>query len=419
MSAIGGTGAVAITTQPECTWTASADAPWIGELGPAQGQGNGQVQFQVATNPTGTSREGTVTVNGEKAAIRQDAAACRFDVSVSSTSFPATGGSGTSTVTGPGGCAWTATSSAIWITVLSAGGTGSGIVGFAVSTNTGPARTGTLEVGGATLTIAQASGAPGACSISLQPTSVSTPAGGGVATVTVTAGFGCPWTAVSNVPWLTITAGGGNGNGTVTLNVAPNSGSARSGTATIAGQTFTVNQAGAGPCTYSISPTAQTVGSDAGSGNPVTVTAPAGCTWTSTANANWLQITSGSSGTGNGAVTFTFTNFTGASRTGTLTIAGRTFTVIQVKCTATLSPANQSVSAAGGALSVSLTTQDGCGWTASSNVAWISITNGTSGTGSKTVNYLVVPNPGGNRTGRLTFVLSTGDEKLTIDQARN
>jgi len=50
----------------------------------------------------------------------------------------------------------------------------------------------------------------------------------------------------------------------------------------------------------------------------------------------------------------------------------------------------------------------------------LTVTNGTSGTGSKTVNYLVGANIGGARTGRLTFVLSNGDDgRLTVNQAKN
>ena len=67
---------------------------------------------------------------------------------------------------------------------------------------------------------------------------------------------------------------------------------------------------------------------------------------------------------------------------------------------------------------MSLATQTGCHWTATSNAVWLTITNGASGTGEKTVNYLVLPNPGGNRTGRLTFVVSGEEERLTVSQGR-
>ena len=88
----------------------------------------------------------------------------------------------------------------------------------------------------------------GTCSYSISPTGISFVAGGGNATVSVTAGAGCAWTAVSNSSFITITSGAsGSGNGSVGYSVAANaSTSSRTGTMTIAGQTFTVTQAGTG-----------------------------------------------------------------------------------------------------------------------------------------------------------------------------
>jgi hypothetical protein len=66
--------------------------------------------------------------------------------------------------------------------------------------------------------------------------------------VSVTASSGCPWTASSNQNWITITSGAtGSGNGTVSYTVAANvSTTSRTGALTIAGQSFTVSQAGSG-----------------------------------------------------------------------------------------------------------------------------------------------------------------------------
>jgi FG-GAP-like repeat/Putative binding domain, N-terminal len=64
--------------------------------------------------------------------------------------------------------------------------------------------------------------------------------------VTVTTQAGCAWTATSNnSDWLTVTAGSsGSGSGAVAFHANENSGQYRIGKLTIAGQTFTVNQAG-------------------------------------------------------------------------------------------------------------------------------------------------------------------------------
>jgi hypothetical protein len=83
------------------------------------------------------------------------------------------------------------------------------------------------------------------CSYSISTTGASVVMAGGTGTVTVNSAAGCPWTASRNASWITVTGGSsGSGSGTVSYSVASNTGSARSGTLTIAGKTFTVSQAG-------------------------------------------------------------------------------------------------------------------------------------------------------------------------------
>src|SRR5262245_46000566 len=136
------------------------------------------------------------------------------------------GGTGSFTVTSQGGCAWTASSGAGWITITSgASGSGNGTVAFTVSANTATtSRTGTITAGGQTFTVTQAA-AP--CTYVLSPVSLSVVAGGGTGSFTVTSQGGCAWTASSGVGWITITSGAsGSGNGTVAFTVAANSTSA-------------------------------------------------------------------------------------------------------------------------------------------------------------------------------------------------
>jgi hypothetical protein len=89
--------------------------------------------------------------------------------------------------------------------------------------------------------------APIVCTFSVNPSSVAVPVGTTTASVNVDANdVSCPWTAVSDVSWITITAGAsGTGDGTVAYTVAKNPGGPkrlRTGTMTIAGQTVTVTQ---------------------------------------------------------------------------------------------------------------------------------------------------------------------------------
>ena len=122
----------------------------------------------------------------------------------------------------------------------------------------------------------------------------------------------------------------GSGNGTVGFTVASNGGSERTGSIIIAGQGSVVTQAAAAaPCTFTISPASQSIVAAGGAGTAVAVSTQAGCRWTAASNAAWITVTSGSNGTGNGSVGFTVGANTGASRTGTLTIGGRAFTVTQ------------------------------------------------------------------------------------------
>ena len=69
----------------------------------------------------------------------------------------------------------------------------------------------------------------------------------GEGTVTVTIGTGCAWTAMTTDSWISITSGSsGTGSGTVRFSVGLNLGASRTGTITIAGKVFTVNQSGLG-----------------------------------------------------------------------------------------------------------------------------------------------------------------------------
>ena len=84
-------------------------------------------------------------------------------------------------------------------------------------------------------------------------------------------------------------------------------------------------------------------------------------------------------------------------------------------CTYNLSSSSQSVPAGSSTGSVSVISQSGCSWAASSNAGWIAITSGGSGSGNGSVNYSVAANTTRNpRTGTLTVAGRT----LTVTQAR-
>ncbi len=132
---------------------------------------------------------------------------------------------------------------------------------------------------------------------------------------------------VINSPWLTIT---GVTNGVVSFAFTANSQLNRKAYLTVLGQIITVTQPG--PPNYSsLGATNRLEGPNASSDS---VMLAANSSWTATANNSWLHLSvANQSGVGSVAVIFTFDANAGATRTGTLTIAGQTLTVTQAGST--------------------------------------------------------------------------------------
>lgn len=417
--AAGGTASITVSTERECQWTAAPDAAWLKVTAGASGQGPGTVQLTASANADPVARAAAVVVNNQRVTIAQDAADCRIDLSARSASFASAGGTGSVDVRASSPlCAWTASSDVAWIALTSgANGKGSAAVTFSVAPTSGSPRSGTLHIAGTSFTVDQSEG----CAYAITPATYAAGSDGGSTSVTVNASPGCPWTAASNASWIAVGTQAGSGPGSVGITIAPAAGLTRTGTATVAGQTFTVTQSPG--CTFDVTPQALSVASAGGSAS-VSVTVSAGCAWTATSQASWIAITSGASGNGSGTVSINVAAAGGASRSGTLTVAGRTVTVNQGDaCTFALSPASQTVSNAGGTTSVGVTTSDGCAWTAASNASWISIASGAAGAGSGSVQLAVASNADADRTGSVTIagqtftILQTGGCTYSVSPA--
>jgi len=322
VGAAASTGTVAVTST--CGWGSIANVSWITVTSGGSGTANGTLGYSVALNTLTTPRTGTITIAGNTFTVNQGAA-CSYTVGppTSPQSIGVDGGTGSIGVTTGTGCGWTAVSNNTpWLTVTSgASGTGNGSVGFSVTPNNLTSiRTGTLTIAGATFTINQT-----ACSYTLTPTSASVPVTGGTGSFGVATGSACPWTAVSNAGWITVTSGGtGPGAGTVGFSAAGNSGAARAGTITLGGKTFTVNEAA---CSYTVAPTSLDVNYAATSGT-FTVTTSATCVWAASSPVTWVTLGAGK--TGGGTVSYSLTaNTSSSSRTTNLTVAGQTIGVTQ------------------------------------------------------------------------------------------
>jgi uncharacterized protein (TIGR03437 family) len=243
----------------------------------------------------------------------------------------------------PGGVEWTLTvlpgintPDVSWITVTSATTqTGSGSVTFDYTENTSlfprtalfyARRTDTNEE--AELRFVQDVPESEA---TVDPTSITIDGFGGDRSISVTVGPQVPWLATTNQSWIQILTGATTGSGTLNVKILPNfTGNPRNGIITVLNATITVVQdfedvtftvGGGGSANFPF---------EGGQGSvPVTVNNPL-APWEASSNDAFITITNAGSYTGTATVTYSVAlNPDESPRTGTMTIAGQTFTVNQ------------------------------------------------------------------------------------------
>jgi uncharacterized protein (TIGR03437 family) len=223
----------------------------------------------------------------------------------------------------------------------------------------------------------------------------------------------------SQFTWLHVTTGvsGTPGDAGVSFVVDANqSAIARSGYMTIALINVTVTQVGAN-CTFGITPTSQNFPVAGGTN---TLTVQANCIgWQATSNAGWISVPV--NGISAVAVSYTVAaNTCVAARSGAITVQQTNLTTPPtLAVTQDGSPNNLSLSAysatVGAAASdgrITVTTGDGCGWTATTSETWIQITFGSPGAGNGGISYhllanaTTVPRTGSLHVGALTYTIT-------------
>ena len=415
----GGSSDVEVDVPNNCRWDATSNTGFVTILTGPSGAGTGVVSYTVASYGGADPRTGTMTIAGQTFTVDQTGVGCIVLPSPTSADVGPAGGAGTVGVMANGtNCGWTAASNDSFITITSgSSGLSTGTVFYTVAENdsTTP-RSGTITIGQGTYTVVQ-SGIP--CVISLGSTNAVFGLGGGTSTVGLTAnGTNCGWTATSNDSFITITSDSrGAGNAVVSYSVAPGTVS-RTGTMTLAGQTFRVTQGTPNGCTFKLSSTGGAFKSKGGLKTVRVKTVGTNCEWAALSSDGFITITAGTNGVGNGIVRLAVAGNTNTtSRSGVLTIAGQPFSVTQKAggCIYSLSPKLVKFSAAGGSKTVKVKPNlADCAWTVASNAAFLTLTAGTNGVGRGTVDFSVATNTNTvARTGTITIAGQT----LTVTQS--
>jgi len=331
---------VTISVTGNCLRPATTPDSWISITsgGEPDSRGIGSFQFTVASNKAGPVRVGHIFIANATFTVTQDGVACTYALQPKAASdVSVNGGTGRIAVSPAySNCPWTATSSQPFVTIMAgSSGLGNGTVTYRVNSNAAnSARSANIVIGAAGISTATAFpidqlGDPG-CNFTLSPVSRTIPNTTSADTITVTSALStCARTAVSDVPWMTATAGAsGSGSGVIGYSVQPNASTAsRTGHITVANAVFTLTQSGM-LCEYSVSPAGLTLSNSASSGS---ITVTSACSWTAAPSAAWISITSGATSiSGNGTISYAIAaNLSTESRAGTIQIGSKTFSVTQ------------------------------------------------------------------------------------------
>lgn len=278
---------------------------------------------------------------------------------------------GTGAIVTSGSGTWYASASASWISVKTVSGTPPSAVAYTVEQNDGvEARVGYVYVSGHRHTITQAG-----TGASLEVYSAEFETDGGQGTVAVSATVGNTWHAKSNVDWITLSTTDGTGSQTVSYTVAKyDEVATRSGTLTIADNTFTVNQTGRRMKLNTSSATSDYLTDTI----KIRVNALATTKWAVSEDADWITVTDAGNGQGGDLVVLTLAeNASYNERRAVVTIGTETFNVRQLGRTDLVFKISAKELAVGSeGLSserVNVTATPDLGWSAAASADWVEL----------------------------------------------
>ncbi|HEY1340103.1 MAG TPA: BACON domain-containing carbohydrate-binding protein [Bryobacteraceae bacterium] len=271
------------------------------------------------------------------------------------------------------------------------------------------------------------------CTYQISPTTVTAGAPGMTSQINVqTSADNCIWKYGADVTWITFSGaatGQITGSGPLVFTVAPNpdpSPSQRTGNIAIVGtsanpfftQVIAVTQT-APVCTLSFQPATASVAVNGGSG---TISLQTNCRWSTNPNASWLTLTPRTGIPADAPINYTaVANPCVAQRVANVSIQSasvfippQTFQLTQAGSpnNLSLSPATLAADSTETTGRVAVTTATGCGWSAFSDVSWLQITAGSSGTGNGTIAFKAIANTGPQRVGSI----HVGTQTFTVTQ---
>jgi len=421
----GGEGTIHVTAEKKMLWHARPNVNWL-SVEPTSGLGEGDVTFAVAPYNEVATRSGTLTVAGITYTVFQYGRRMKLGSYKSVQDYethviPIT-------VNALAITTWSVTPNNSWISVVDGGnGKGGDEVTIAIAENPSyKERTGTVTIGTETFTVVQ--GGTTELSFEVVPAQSTASANGANGLVAVKATPDLPWAAKSQANWVAVyqnfTTGAGNGN--IVYSASPNS--------TIYERTGTIlvtPEAASGllPVTHTVSQPAPVVTLSSngytfdasGESTTVSVSVANVVEWEVVNSLSWLTVVGGTSHVGPATVTLQASeNGTIYARSGTITIAGKKFTVtqnahgVEVEYDTVLFDTDGQRKD-GGTSSISVHPDGNLSWTAvASDTSWIIIYAGASGKGDGEVQYIVAPYVGAGeaRTGTITI----GDKVVYITQ---
>lgn len=241
----------------------------------------------------------------------------------------------------------------------------------------------------------------------LDKTSVSSPAEGSTASVNLTLAQQVNWTAKSNKSWIEIVSDTtGAGSNTIDFMIAANpSVYARSGSITVAGINVEITQEG---LWADVTCTKDNFGVLSDSGT-ILVNTEGGAQWQASTSTSWITLLT-TSGSGPGNIMFVVDDYTSttASRTGKITVAGKTILITQCGYELSIEPMYADLGSNAGAGEFGVAAPIDAVWEAISDCDWIVITSQSVGIGEDRVTYQVTDNTTGKtRVGHIVIAGTT------------